>query len=137
MENPTFADYYEILEISPKADSGTIERVFRYLAGRYHPDNKESGDRARFDLVLEAHTVLRAPEKRAAYDVQYKTHSDLRWKLAEAVKGNGVDRDADIQNRMLAILYTKRRRDIREPGIGAFELERLLDCPAEHLEFHF
>jgi curved DNA-binding protein CbpA len=42
MEDPTFADYYEILEISPKADAGTIERVFRYLAGRYHPDTRRA-----------------------------------------------------------------------------------------------
>jgi len=133
-----FADYYEILEISPKADAGTIERVFRYLAGRYHPDNKESGDRHRFDQVIEAYAVLRAPEKRAAYDVQYKYHTGLRWKLAEeAFTANGVDRDADIQNRMLALLYTKRRRNILEPGIGPVEFERLLDYPAEHLEFHF
>jgi curved DNA-binding protein CbpA len=138
MENSSFVDYYETLELSPNASARTIERVFRHFAVRYHPDNKETGNRALFDLVMEAHTVLRHPEKRAAYDMQYKAHSDLRWKLAEeAADGNGVDRDASIQNRMLAILYAKRRRNIREPGVGPVEIERLLDCPVEHLEFHF
>jgi curved DNA-binding protein CbpA len=138
MENSSFVDYYEILELSPKADARTVERVFRHIASRYHPDNKDTGNRALFDLVVDAHTVLRDPEKRAAYDVQYKTHSHLRWKVAEeASSGNGVDRDVDIQNRMLAILYAKRRRNIREPGVGPVEFERLLDCPVEHLEFHF
>jgi curved DNA-binding protein CbpA len=32
MESTDFIDYYEILEISPNANSGTIERMFRHLA---------------------------------------------------------------------------------------------------------
>src|SRR6266702_8690906 len=32
-------DYYEFLQISPHADNETIHRVYRYLAGRLHPDN--------------------------------------------------------------------------------------------------
>ena len=67
-----FTDYYEILEISPNANSETIERIFRYLAHRYHPDNPETADRQRFDEVVEAHNTLRDPVKRAEYDVQHK-----------------------------------------------------------------
>lgn len=138
MEAANFIDYYEILEISPNANSGTIERMFRYLALRYHPDNKETGDRLRFDLLLEAHAALRDPAKRAEHDVRYKIHCDLRSKVVkEASNSNGIDRDADIQNKMLALLYAQRRENMRNPGIGNFELERLLGCPAEHLEFHF
>ena len=32
-------DYYEVLQVSRNADFETIERVFRLLAKRYHPDN--------------------------------------------------------------------------------------------------
>jgi preprotein translocase subunit Sec63 len=42
LEASEFVDYYEILEISPNADSGAIERMFRYLAQRYHPDNRDT-----------------------------------------------------------------------------------------------
>ena len=137
MENLNFVDYYEILELSPKANAGTVERVLRHLATRYHPDNAETGSRALFELLIEAHNVLRDPEKRAAYDVRYKAHSDVRWKIAEkAASGNGVEIDADIQNRILAILYEQRRRNSREAGVAPFQFERLLDCPLEHLEFH-
>jgi curved DNA-binding protein CbpA len=133
-----FIDYYEILEISPNADSGTIQRMFRYLAQRYHPDNRDTGDRLRFDAILEAHNTLKDPIKRARYDIQHKNHSALRWRLAEeASDSKGIERDVDIQNKLLSILYVKRRQNIRDPGIGDLELERLLGCPAEHLEFHF
>ena len=138
MEASVFIDYYEILEISPNADSGTIQRMFRYLAQRYHPDNRDTGDRLRFDVILEAYNRLKDPIKRARYDIQHKNHSALRWRLAEeASDSKGIERDVDIQNKLLSLLYVKRRQNIRDPGIGDLELERLLDCPAEHLEFHF
>jgi curved DNA-binding protein CbpA len=137
MEASDFIDYYEILEISPNANSGTIERMFRYLAQRHHPDNPDTGDRDRFDLILEANSTLKDPVKRAQYDVYYKQHSGLRSKLAEeANDGNGIDRDVRIQNKLLSIFYVKRRHNVSDPGVPEFELERMLDCPAEHLEFH-
>ena len=76
-----FIDYYEILEISPNANSGTIERMFRYLAQRYHPDNQDTGDRLRFDVIVEANDTLRDPVKRAQYDIQHKNHSGFRSKF--------------------------------------------------------
>jgi curved DNA-binding protein CbpA len=41
-EASMFTNYYEILEISPNATSETIDRMFRYLARRYHPDNQDT-----------------------------------------------------------------------------------------------
>src|SRR5271157_5985122 len=137
MEGSDFIDYYEILEISPNADSGAIERMFRYLAQRYHPDNRDTGDRPRFDVILEAHNTLRDPVKRAQYDIQYKNQLGLRWRLGEEASDNKtIERDVDIQNRLLSILYVKRRQNVRDAGVGDIELERLLDCPPEQLEFH-
>lgn len=132
-----FKDFYEILEISPNADSGTVERMFRYFAQRYHPDNPETGDRVRFDEIMEAHDTLKNPVKRAQHDIQRNNHSEFRSKLGEeASDGKCVKRDIDIQNKILSILYIKRRRNIRDPGIGDYELELLLGCPAELIEFH-
>ena len=132
-----FTDYYEILEISPNANSETIERIFRHLAMRYHPDNQDTGDLARFSEIVEAHNTLKDPVKRAQYDIQYKNQSGFRTKLAEeASNTKGIERDVVIQDKLLSILYVKRRQNINDPGIGDFELERVLDCPREHLEFH-
>ena len=137
MEDSEFVDYYEILEISPNASSETIDRIFRYFAQRYHPDNQDTGDVDRFSEVVRAHDTLRDPVKRAQYDIQHKNHLDFRWKLAEeASDSKGIGRDVDIQDKLLSILYVKRRRNINDPGIGNHDLERLSDCPREHLEFH-
>jgi len=130
-------DYYELLEISPNANSETIERMFRYFAQRYHPDNRQTGDRSRFDVIVEAHNALKDPVKRAQYDIEYQNQSNVRSKLIDQVNdSNGIWQDIDIQNKLLSLLYVKCRQDVREPGIGNAELERLSRCPAEHLEFH-
>jgi len=132
-----FTDYYEILEISPNANSETIERIFRYFALRYHPDNQDTGDEFCFSKIMEAYSTLRDPVKRAQYDIQYKNHLGSRWKLSEeASNTQNIERDVVIQDKLLSLLYVKRRQDIKDPGIGDVELERLSGCPREHLEFH-
>jgi curved DNA-binding protein CbpA len=137
MEASSFIDYYEILEISPNANTETIDRIFRYLAQRYHPDNQDTGDHNRFSEIVRAHDTLRDPVKRAKYDIQHKNHAEFRLKLAdEASDPRNIEQDVDIQEKILSILYMKRRRNINNPGIGNLELERLSGCPHEHLEFH-
>jgi curved DNA-binding protein CbpA len=137
MEAFSFTDYYEVLELSPNASSETIDRIFRYLAQRYHPDNQETGDRLRFDAILQAHNTLKDPAKRAQYDIQHKNYSGVRWKLAEeASDGKGIEGDCDVQHKLMSILYVKCRCDANNPGVGSVELERVLGCPTKHLEFH-
>ncbi|RWC44140.1 MAG: J domain-containing protein [Mesorhizobium sp.] len=132
-----FIDYYEVLEVSPNANSETLERIFRYFAMRYHPDNRETGDEARFSEIVEAHNTLKDPVKRAQYDIAYRDHAGLRRELTEeASSTKGIERDAVIQAKLLSLLYAKRRQDVSDPGIGDVELERLSGCPREHLEFH-
>lgn len=132
-----FIDFYELLEISPNANSETIERIFRYFAMRYHPDNHETGDAARFAEIVEAHNTLKDPVKRAAYDIQYQGRSDLHRELVkEASNSESVERDVVIQGKLLSLLYAKRRQDVNNPGMGDSQLETLSGCPREHLEFH-
>ena len=136
MMTASVKDYYEILELSPNANSGTIERMFRYFAQRYHPDNPDTGDRIRFDEIMEAHDTLKNPARRAQHDIQRANQSEFRSKLGEEANDKGIKRDIEIQNKLLSILYIKRRRNVRDPGIGDYELEVLLGCPAELLKFH-
>jgi curved DNA-binding protein CbpA len=137
MESTEFIDFYEILEISPNANAGAIGRMFRYLAQRYHPDNHETGDRLRFDLIIEAHNTLKDPGRRAQYDLRYREQFGQESRLAaETQDSQVVERDVEIQDRLLTIFYLKRRQSIRDPGVPDFELERLFDCGLEQLEFH-
>jgi curved DNA-binding protein CbpA len=137
MAEDTFIDYYEILQLSPNADSETVEKVFRLLAKHYHPDNNQTGNSDRFSLLSEAYRVLSNPEKRAAYDVKYDKKRAHRWQIfEEASASEGAEADRRMQQGVISLLYIARRRDTDDPGMGIFELERLLGCPEKHLEFH-
>ena len=130
-------DYYEAIQVSPGAEPETINRVFRMLAQRYHPDNQQTGNENRFRTILEAYNVLSDPEKRAQYDVLYQQHRQDRWRLVS--RGDQSENDFEMEQvirlTILEALYTKRRLEPTDPGIPFREFEGLTGKPREHLEF--
>ena len=83
MTQESFIDYYGILQLSTSAELETIERVFRMLAKRYHPDNRLAGNAEKFNMLIRAYEVLSHPEQRAAYDLTYEKERALQWKVFE------------------------------------------------------
>lgn len=137
MSQPQFPDYYDALQLSPSADHDTVDRVFRHLAKRYHPDNTESGDAERFSRIMEAFRVLSDPEQRARYDAHYEQTREARWRVFDQESaGDDVSTDLRLRTAILSVLYTARRNDPDHPGVGGIELERLLGCPEAHMKFH-
>ena len=135
MQPIAFVDYYEALQISPNAHPETVHRVYRLLAQSYHPDNKETGDLEAFSLVLEAYRVLTDLEKRAAYDVEHKLASGLKWKIFDQTSAvQGIEGEKRKRMGILSLLCTKRINEPEKPSLTLFELEDLLGCPREHLE---
>ena len=61
-------DYYDILGVSKDASENEIKSAFRKLAKQYHPDNKQTGDEAKFKEIGEAYAVLSDETKRRQYD---------------------------------------------------------------------
>src|SRR5204863_10158942 len=87
MSDNQSVDYYEALQISPNADADTIQRVFRLLAQRFHPDNADSGDADRFRALHEAYSILSVPERRAKYDHHPQALRPERWRFNATDKG--------------------------------------------------
>ena len=137
MQTDLFVDYYEDLQISPNADQETIERIYRLLAKRYHPDNSLTGNLGKFDIITKAFKVLADPEKRAAYDAGFGDKKNQFWKkLAGKPPIDEYENDKHIRKSVLSILYVERRKNVFNSGIGLWHLEKMLEWPEKILEFH-
>ena len=129
-----FINHYETLEVSASASFETVERVFRYLAKRYHPDSADHGDIQKFARIADAYEVLGDPEKRANFDVELGKQKVAEVELVEGA-GTVGDDTAD-RHRLLSLFYAQRRKDIKNPGLGLNTVEQLMGIPVEVLDFH-
>ncbi len=65
-----YQDYYEQLNVARTASQDEIQRAYRKMARKYHPDvNKSKLAEEKFKQIGEAYEVLRDPEKRQRYDM--------------------------------------------------------------------
>lgn len=131
-----FIDFYELMQISPNAEAGTIQRVYRMLASRYHPDNPQTGDMDRFLLLNRAYRTLSDPALRSDYDAEYA----LRRAAPIGVFGLkeftlGFDGEGNRRLGLLCLLYNRRRSDPERPGVSVLELETMMNVAREHLMF--
>ncbi|MEU6591733.1 J domain-containing protein [Streptomyces sp. NPDC046881] len=62
-------DFYEVLGVPRDADKDEIQRAYRKLARKYHPDvNKDPAAEERFKEINDAFSALSDPDQRARYD---------------------------------------------------------------------
>lgn len=136
MADQEAADYYETLQISSNAEPETVHRVYRLLAQRYHPDNAETGNDARFRALTDAYHALSDPERRAAYDIVHAGRMQHRTQLVSAVEsGNDFEVERLLRLTVLEMLYNRRRLEPERPSLSPLELEQMIGRPREHLEF--
>jgi curved DNA-binding protein len=62
-------DYYKVLGVDSNATDKEIQKAYRKLAHKYHPDSNTTKEaEEKFKKISEAYNVLKDPEKRKAYD---------------------------------------------------------------------
>lgn len=66
-------NYYKILEVNENASQEIIEKAYKVLAKKYHPDlqniNNVYWAENNFKQITEAYDILSDPEKREKYDL--------------------------------------------------------------------
>lgn len=72
-------NYYDILQINQNASPEIIEKAYKTLAKKYHPDLQEESNKKEAEEILkeinEAYEILSNPEKKALYDQNLKNET--------------------------------------------------------------
>lgn len=83
------SNLYEILEVSEKASKEVIDKAYKVLVKKYHPDLQEEKDKQTADLKIkkinEAYEILSDEEKRKQYDLELKANREQE-KIEEDLK---------------------------------------------------
>jgi len=131
-----FVDHYELMQISANAQPDTISRVYKMLATRLHPDNPETGDMDHFLKLQKAYAVLSNPEKRAAYDDDWRLHYQRPLEVFGLKDfSEGIEGEDNRRMGILCLLYNRRKTACEESSMSVLQMETLMSFPREHLMF--
>jgi curved DNA-binding protein len=129
-------NYYELLQISSNAEISTIDRIYRFLAARYHPDNPTTGDAEAFISITRAYKVLSDPKRRADYDTELQARIPGPSAAFESIDFlDGFEGEVNRRVAVLALLYRKCRTTPDNPRVSLAELETAMGFPREYLDF--
>ena len=98
-------NHYRTLQVIRDADPAVIDRAYRALSLKHHPDlsgpDGREGANARMRELNEAYRILRDPQKRAAYDASLPAESSSAWEqfMEYGLVGLFADRFASRQAR--------------------------------------
>ena len=85
-------NYYEILQIDKNASPEIIEKAYKTLAKKYHPDLQTGENKKQAEEILkqinEAYDVLSDPEKKEHYDASLVNNSISEEKFNEIYQEN-------------------------------------------------
>lgn len=106
-------NYYEMLEVDIHASSEVIDKAFKVLAKKYHPDTQEDESKKewaeeQFKLLNEAYEVLSDEEKRENYtkELEFNKNSELNILMVK-----NADLEIQVEN-LQAELEDLRRASI-------------------------
>ena len=129
-------NYYDLMQINPRAEIETVQRVYRILAARFDPRNAQTGDPERFRMLTEAYEVLSNPVKRSEYDLWLESSQGAPLSIFLGKEfTDGIDAEAKIRVGVLCLLYSKRRANPDFAALSLLDMENLMAFPRERLLF--
>ena len=109
---------YEVLEVSENASQEVIEKAYKVLVKRYHPDLQQESEKKKAEekikKINEAYDILGNDEKRKEYDEALKAEREQ-----EAYKYNNVHENEFYQNNVV------RNNETIDRENEAYEREKL------------
>lgn len=130
-------DPYEVLGVARGAGREEIQRAYRRLARRHHPDvSTEPGAEERFKEITAAYRVLADPKRRREYDARpgrpQRYHGGIDVDLASGLFRQPAARGADARAELtigVETAYSGGRRRVTLPGPAGRPRQYDVDVP--------
>lgn len=94
-------NYYELLEVSENASPEVIEKAYKALAKKYHPDlqpdEKKQEAENKIKMINEAYEILSNKEKKQRYDEQLRIQK-LKEEQKRPIKKPQTNQSQDYDN---------------------------------------
>lgn len=96
-------NYYEILQVNQNASLEIIEKAYKVLAKKYHPDiqtdvKKKAFAEAKLKEINEAYDVLSDEFLREQYDLEIEKQTKRDWEQTYSDQTYSVDRNSYARN---------------------------------------
>jgi molecular chaperone DnaJ len=143
------SNYYQTLEVSPKATQDQIKKAYRRLAKIFHPDSNQTiRNEEEIVRINAAYEILGDPQKRKTYDRQIsppakpqKTTTYKRHYKSRKNRGSSADAELEkwlnlvyqpIDKKLKKIIYSLKE-EIDELSADPFD-DELLEAFQDYLE---
>lgn len=119
-------DHHELLRAGVTGDAERLDRVYRALAFRYHPDNGDSGDSEIFLRISETYRILSVSKPRQEREIAKHEETDWQTRLR---------RLKDKRAAVLGLLCQRRVSDYRNAYVSRGEMESLTGMAPDEIGF--
>ena len=131
MSSTAFVDYYQVLGLANTASTAEINKAYRTLARKVHPDRNPDDPNAneKFQKLSKAYEILSDDKAKAAFDAVIRTKmrakerdsklSDKRRQMKETLEerekaSNDLRREEELAERRLQAEIERIRRDAKK-----------------------
>jgi len=121
-------DYHQLIRAGVEGDSEQVDRLYRALAFRYHPDNRETGNSEVFLRIRDVYRIVSISQTLKPEAQIAKPSQDFSWR--EGLRGMKDDCVS-----VLGVLCRRRMDDYRNAAVSQNELESLTRMTADQLGF--
>ena len=115
-------NYYEILEVNPKASKEVMEKAYKVLVKKYHPDLYEGQERIYAEQKLrdinEAYKILTDDFLREQYNLELE--KEMQYNIDYGQRENEVEQDNVYKRQKRAKKSEEQESTSRPHKVGTF-----------------